>query len=80
MSDDEAEVVCLLGEAVPEVATGVVVVKAITRDRGYRSKLALTSADPRVDAVAQCVGRTRLSDHAGVQSVGWRADWPDSLE
>jgi transcription termination/antitermination protein NusA len=56
MSDDEAELVRLLSEAVPEVAAGSVVIKAVARKRGWRSKLALISDNPRIDAVGVCVG------------------------
>src|SRR5437763_5461450 len=57
MPNDEAEVVArLFAQEVPEVAAGVVEIKAIARQPGVRSKLALYSHDPRVDAVGVCVG------------------------
>ena len=41
---------------VPEVADGLVEIKAIAREAGYRTKVAVHSIDPRVDCVGACVG------------------------
>jgi N utilization substance protein A len=41
---------------VPEIASGVVEVKAIAREPGQRTKIAVASNDPNVDAVRACVG------------------------
>ena len=41
---------------VPEVADGLVQVSAIAREAGHRTKIAVTSLDPRVDCVGACVG------------------------
>ncbi|MFR6640558.1 MAG: transcription termination/antitermination protein NusA [Christensenellales bacterium] len=38
---------------VPEIANGIVTVKAIVREAGYRTKMAVYSEDPNVDAVAR---------------------------
>src|SRR5437764_11495995 len=56
MADDTDRVARLFAEAVPEIAAGSVEIKAIAREPGYRSKLALFSQDPRVDCVGVCVG------------------------
>ena len=56
MPDDTGTVVRLFAQEVPEVAAGTVEIKAIARRPGYRSKLAVLSRDPRVDAIAACVG------------------------
>ena len=40
----------------PEIASGVVVIKAIAREPGSRSKIAVFSNDERVDPVGSCVG------------------------
>ncbi|MBL8798352.1 MAG: hypothetical protein JNM56_30940 [Planctomycetia bacterium] len=55
-SDDTEFVVRLFAEAVPEIAAGIVEIKAIGRLPGVRSKLALYSRDPKVDSVGVCVG------------------------
>ncbi len=41
---------------VPEVAERVIEIKALSREAGYRTKIAVTSIDSRVDAVGACVG------------------------
>jgi N utilization substance protein A len=41
---------------VPEIYDGVVEIKGIARRAGERSKLAVASSDPRIDAVGACVG------------------------
>lgn len=41
---------------VPEVAERIIEVKAISREPGQRTKLAVSSIDSRVDAVGACVG------------------------
>ena len=48
---------------VPEIASGVVEIKAIAREPGQRTKIAVASNDPQVDPVGACVGArgTRVS-------------------
>ncbi len=41
---------------VPEVADGVIVIRRIAREPGYRTKIAVQSSDNRVDCVGACVG------------------------
>ncbi len=41
---------------VPELLDGVVEIKAIAREAGHRTKLAVISSDPTVDPVGACVG------------------------
>ncbi|HET9234274.1 MAG TPA: transcription termination factor NusA [Candidatus Eisenbacteria bacterium] len=41
---------------VPEIAEGVVEIKAVAREAGHRSKIAVMSHDSRIDAVGACVG------------------------
>ncbi len=41
---------------VPEIASGVVEIKAIAREPGQRTKIAVASNDPNVDPVGACVG------------------------
>lgn len=48
---------------VPEIQEGVVEIRAISREAGSRTKIAVWSNDPNVDAVGACIGpkRTRIS-------------------
>ena len=41
---------------VPEVAEGVIIIRRIAREPGYRTKIAVHSTDQRVDCVGACVG------------------------
>ena len=41
---------------VPEVAERIIELKALAREAGYRTKVAVSSIDSRVDAVGACVG------------------------
>src|SRR6187200_2055549 len=41
---------------VPEIAEGIVEIKAVAREPGHRSKVAVTSHEPGVDPVGACVG------------------------
>ncbi|MEM0982708.1 MAG: transcription termination/antitermination protein NusA, partial [Planctomycetota bacterium] len=41
---------------VPEVAERIIEIKAMAREAGYRTKLAVSSIDSKVDAVGACVG------------------------
>lgn len=46
----------LFENEVPEIAEGIVEIKAVAREAGFRSKISVYSTDPRVDAVGSCVG------------------------
>jgi len=41
---------------VPEVAEGIVEVRAIAREAGHRTKIAVSSRDPKVDCYGACIG------------------------
>jgi N utilization substance protein A len=41
---------------VPEVAERIIEIKALSREAGYRTKVAVSSIDTKVDAVGACVG------------------------
>lgn len=46
----------LFEQEIPEIADGVIEIKGVSREPGYRSKVAVTSSDTRVDCVGACVG------------------------
>ena len=50
---------------VPEIFSGVVEIKAVSREAGARTKLAVVSHDENVDAVGACIG-TRGTRIAGI--------------
>jgi len=47
---------CLFGLEVPEIADGIVEIKACAREPGHRTKIAVWSNDQNVDPVGACVG------------------------
>ncbi len=46
----------MFGSEVPEIAEGIVEIKAVVREAGDRTKIAVSSKDPAVDPVGACVG------------------------
>ena len=47
----------LLEFEIPEIYEGVIEIKSVSRDPGYRSKVAVFSPDPNIDPVGSCVGQ-----------------------
>ncbi len=46
----------LFEQEIPEIAEGVISVERLAREPGYRSKVAVSSSDQRVDCIGACVG------------------------
>ena len=46
----------LFESEIPEIADGVISINSISREPGYRSKVAVSSVDTKVDCVGACVG------------------------
>jgi len=46
----------LFEQEIPEISDGVIEVKAMAREPGYRTKVAVSSSDQRIDCVGACVG------------------------
>jgi N utilization substance protein A len=69
---------------VPEMAEGLLVVKALVREAGYKTKMAVLSLDPKIDAIGACVGvrGTRIKNVLD-ELRGEKVDvirWSDSTE
>ena len=47
---------CLFELEVPEISEGIIEIRRIEREPGYRTKLAVHSSDEKVDCVGACVG------------------------
>ena len=57
VSHAHAEIVRELFELeVPEIEDGIVEIKSIAREAGFRTKIAVCSNDPEVDSVGACIG------------------------
>jgi N utilization substance protein A len=54
---DAQFVVKLFEQEVPEIASGTVVIEAIAREAGSRTKMAVSSHDEKIDPVGSCVGQ-----------------------
>jgi N utilization substance protein A len=69
---------------VPEIGDRVIEIMAIAREPGYRTKVAVASADIKVDCVGACVGVRGSRIKAVIDELrGERIDiikWSDSLE
>ncbi|MGZ5354403.1 MAG: transcription termination factor NusA, partial [Actinomycetota bacterium] len=69
---------------VPEIEEGIVEIKAVAREPGHRSKIAVASNEPAVDPVGACVGpkgsrvRNVVTELRGekIDVVPWSADAP----
>ena len=70
---------------VPEIASGLVVIKEIVREAGYRTKMAVYTEESNIDAVGACVGNRGMRVNAVVSELGGEKidiiPWcPDILE
>ncbi len=54
---------------IPEIYDGIIQIKAIARDPGERSKVAVLSYDDRVDPVGACVGMKGIRIHSIVREL-----------
>ena len=60
----------LFENEVPEIKQGIVLVKGIAREAGQRTKIAIVSEDPTVDAIGACVGNKGARVNAIVAELG----------
>ena len=75
-------IIKLFGLEVPEIADGLMELKACARDPGLRAKIAVKSNDPRVDPIGTCVGLrgsrvTAVRNEIGGENIDivlWSAD------
>ena len=54
---------------IPEIYDGIIEIKAVAREAGERSKVAVESHDDRIDAVGACVGMKGVRIHAIVREL-----------
>ena len=55
---------------VTEIVDGTVVLEAISREPGYRTKMAVSTSDPKVDPVGSCVGARGARVKSIVRELG----------
>src|SRR5262249_52198174 len=75
---------CLFEQEIPEIADRTIEIKAVAREAGYRSKIAVSSIDSKVDCVGACVGVRGSRIKTIIDELGGeRIDivrWNDSLQ
>jgi len=65
----------LLELEIPEIRNGDVLIMAIARDAGMRSKVAVKSNDPRIDPIGACVGQKGVRIQSVMEEInGERVD------
>ena len=88
-TDGSEEVRQLFMKQVPELASGVVQIRGIVRERGFRTMIAVSSTDSAVDPVGSLVGergirvKTVVRELWGEKLSGEKIDiirWSDFLE
>ncbi len=67
---DKQLVTRLMENYIPEIKDGTIEIKGIARDPGDRSKIALYSNDPKVDAIGSCVGEGGVRIREIVNALG----------
>lgn len=67
---DRQLVTRLMENYIPEIKSGIIEIKGIARDPGDRSKIALYSNDPKVDAIGSCVGENGSRIREIVNALG----------
>ncbi|HEV3340716.1 MAG TPA: transcription termination factor NusA [Pirellulales bacterium] len=74
----------LFEQEIPEIADGVIEIRAMAREPGYRTKVAVSSTDQRVDCVGACVGvRGNRIKNIVDELAGERIDivrWSDDMQ
>lgn len=55
---------------VPEINAGLVTIKGIVREAGYRTKIAIHSEDKTVDALGACVGNRGVRVNSIISEIG----------
>ena len=54
---------------VPEIADGTIIIKGVAREAGSRTKIAVYSTDPNVEAVGSCIGKNSMRINSILQEL-----------
>ena len=79
---DDQFLVRLFSQEVPEIYDNIIQIRAVARDPGSRSKIAVYSSDPSIDAIGSCVGmrgsrvQAVISELRGekIDIINWSSD------
>ena len=61
---------CLFEAEIPEIADGTVVIAAVSREAGSRTKIAVYSTDENVDPIGACIGNRGMRINAILAELG----------
>jgi N utilization substance protein A len=71
LSRGSAELVsALFAQEIPEVANGIVTIKAIAREAGSRTKVAVTTNDDAIDPIGSCIGQRGTRIQSVIRELG----------
>lgn len=74
----------LFAHEVPEINSGLVVIKAIAREAGERTKVAVASTEDNIDPVGSCVGQRGTRVQTVIQELNGEkidiVEWNDTIE
>lgn len=74
----------LFAHEVPEVNSGLVVIKAIARESGERTKVAVATEEENIDPVGSCVGQRGTRVQTVIQELNGEkidiVEWSDSID
>lgn len=71
LSRTSAELIRVLFELeIPEISDGTVVIKAMAREAGSRTKVAVSSTDEAVDPIGACIGQRGVRIQTIIQELG----------
>lgn len=60
----------VFAQEIPEIADGVIDVKAIARDAGFRSKVAVYTEDDSIDPIGSCIGQRGNRINTIIEELG----------
>jgi N utilization substance protein A len=63
-------VAALFAQEIPEIANGIVVIKAIAREAGSRTKVAVTTNDDAIDPIGSCIGQRGTRIQSVIRELG----------
>ena len=57
-------------QEIPEVADGVIEIKGLAREAGFRSKVAVATNDPAIDPIGSCIGQRGSRINTVIEELG----------
>ncbi len=74
----------LFAQEVPEIASGVVQIRAIAREAGSRTKIAVAASEQNVDPIGSCVGQRGMRVQTVISQLGGEKmdiiEWSDDVK